>query len=475
MRMQRLLVVILCGIVLSGCKKWEDHNAITDDALTNNLFQQISAETTLSKFTELLKRSGYDTVIASSRVFTVFAPTNDALATLDAGIVNDAAKLKAFVGSHIATQHYFTTSATAVTKIPMLNGKYHSMLNKTVDDAQISTADKYAKNGVLQVINKMLPALNNCWEALEYDATLPAKQKNYMLSLFRNVFDLTHAEQIGVNPVTGEPIYKPGTDSIRTNLFWRNVYDLRDESKEFTLFLLEDAAWDGEVNKFKVLCAANTVDSTTDFSSLETLKDLATDTLWQPATVRDTVYSKFRVKIPVTKTEIVRTVKTSNGIIYIMRKVDITLANKLQEIIIQGENYRTTLVDRRSNTYFRDRINTLTGKDYKDVMVFNHGVANFYLNYRLRNMYSVKYKAYWVAVNDFQAAAFSQKLAISDPATLLLPYTVVNANTFGEVYLGEFPLSTYQPVLDLYLTAANSTTAAVNPLVCDYIRLVPSL
>jgi hypothetical protein len=107
--------------------------------------------------------------------------------------------------------------------------------------------------------------------------------------------------------------------------------------------------------------------------------------------------------------------------------------------------------------------------------VFNHGVANFYLNYRLRNMYSVKYKAYWVAVNDFQAAAFSQKLAINDPTTLLLPYTVVNANTFSEVYLGEFPLATYQTVLDLYLTAANSTTAAVNPLVCDYIRLVPSL
>lgn len=475
MRIKELLVIIVCGITLAGCKKWEDHNAITDEALNTNLLQQISADVTLSKFTELLKRSGYDTVIASSRTFTVFAPTNDALATLDAGMVNDAAKLKAFVGSHIASQNYFTTSATAVIKIAMLNGKYHSMLNKSVDDATISTADKYAKNGVLQVINKILPSLDNCWEVLENDPTFPAKQKTYMLSLFRNVFDLTNAEQIGVNPVTGAPIYKPGTDSIRTNLFWRNVYDLRDETKTFTFFVLEDAAWDAEVDKFKVLCNANTADSTTDFSSMATLKDLVTDTLWQPATIRDTVYSKFHVKIPVTRTEIVRTIKTSNGIIYIMRKVNIQPAHKLQEVIIQGEEYRTTLVDRRSNTYFRDRVNTLTGKDYKDVMVFNHGVANFYLNYRVRNMYSVKYKAYWVAVNDFQAAAFSQKLAIGDPATLLLPYTVVSANTFTEVYLGEFSLSTYQAVLDLYLTAANTTVAATNPLVCDYIRLVPSL
>lgn len=475
MRIFKLLVIISCVITLAGCKKWEDHNAITDEALTKNLLQQISADVTLSKFSELLKKSGYDTVLASSRTFTVFAPTNDALATLDAGVVNDAARLKAFVGSHIASQHYFTTSATAVINVGMLNGKYHRMLDKAIDDATISTPDKYAKNGVLQVINKMLPSLDNCWEAIEHDATLPAKQKAYMLSLFRNVFDLTNAEQTGVNPATGEPIYKPGTDSIRTNLFWRNVYDLRDETKQFTLFLLEDAAWDIEVNKFKVLCNANTPDSTTDFSSMETLKDLATDTLWQPATVRDTVYSKFRVKIPVTRTEIVRTVKTSNGIIYIMRKVDIQPAHKLQQIIIEAENYRSTLSDRRSNTYFRDRVNTLTGQNYKDVMVFNHGVANFYLNYRVRNMYSVKYKAYWVAVNDFQAAAFSQKLAIADPATLLLPYTVVNANTFSEVYLGEFSLATYQAVLDLYLTSANTTVAATNPLVCDYIRLVPSL
>jgi hypothetical protein len=56
-----------------------------------------------------------------------------------------------------------------------------------------------------------------------------------------------------------------------------------------------------------------------------------------------------------------------------------------------------------------------------------------------------------------------------------LPYVNVAANVKSEVYLGEFTMAKYSPVLSLYLTAANSTANAANPLVCDYIKLVPSL
>jgi hypothetical protein len=80
-----------------------------------------------------------------------------------------------------------------------------------------------------------------------------------------------------------------------------------------------------------------------------------------------------------------------------------------------------------------------------------------------------------VAVNDFQTAAYTQKLGIGSPLATLLPYVNVAANVKTEVYLGEFTMTKYSPVLSLYLTAANSTANAANPLVCDYIKLVPSL
>jgi uncharacterized surface protein with fasciclin (FAS1) repeats len=469
------LDIVAAGVFLTGCNKWDDHNAITDNAVTQNLFQQISADTSLSQFTNLLTKSGYDQVIASSKTFTVFAPVNAALATLDAGIVNDPVKLKLFVGNHITGQSWFTTGATAPVRIQMLNGKHNSMLNKTVEDATITVADKYAKNGVLQKINKMLPALNNCWETLEKNTTLPAAQKNYMLSLFRNVFDTTNAVQVGVDPNTGAPVYQPGTDSIFTNLFWRQVGDLRDENKQFTLFILTDTSWDKEVNKFKPFFMTSTTDSTTDLARWCVVKDLATNGAYTVATVPDTIVSVFNVKVPVTKTNIVQTIKTSNGYIYVMSKAEVQLKHKIQQFYIETENYRTTSIDKRGNTFFRDRYNPLTGKDYKDILVYNHGTALFNINYRLRDVYSTKYKAYWVAVNDFQAATFQQKVGIGTATATLLPYVNVVSNTYSEVYLGEFPITFFQPVLDVYLTAANSSGVAVSPLVCDYIRFEPVL
>lgn len=484
LKINKLLIgLTFSGLFFTGCQKWDDHNAITDPALTKNLSEQIKEDANLSKFSELLVKSGYDKVIASSKTFTVYAPTNAALTGLDPAIVNDSAKLSAFVGNHIATQSYFTTGVTAPQRIKMLNGKFQNLLNKSIEDAAIVTSDKYARNGVLQVIDKILPVLSNSWDALQNNASIPAAQKAYMLSLFRKVFDTTNAVQIGVNPTTGEPIYQPGTDSVLTNLFWHDVYDLRDESKQYTLFVLTDAAWSSEVNKFKPFFATSTnnADSTTNFSSWAVVRDLAVEGAYNATTAVDTVLSRFNVKVPVDKAAVVQTIKTSNGVIHIMNKVDVQPRHKILPFTIEAENYRTTSHDRRGNTYFRDRLNISTGNIFRDVNVYNHGVAQFNINYRVNNVYSgVKYKAYWVALNDFQTAAFSQKLAFGTPTanTFTLQnangYTVVNPNVYTEVYLGEVTLSTYQSVLDVYLTAANSTSAAVNPIVCDYIRLVPS-
>ena len=148
--------------------------------------------------------------------------------------------------------------------------------------------------------------------------------------------------------------------------------------------------------------------------------------------------------------------------------------DKIQQFYIEAENYRTTSADRRGNTYFRDRFNSVTNKDFRDVLVFNHGLALFNINYRLNNVYSTKYKVYWVALNDFQTTTFTQKLGIGSAASTTFPYTTVAVNNYNEVYIGEFTLPQYQSFLDIYLVAANTTVAATNPLACDYIRLEPS-
>lgn len=467
-----LFAPILAGMLITGCKKWDDHNAV-DETLKLTLFEQISADTSLSTFTQLLQKTGYDHVISSSRTFTVFAPTNAALAGLDAAIINDTAKLRSFVGNHIATQSYLTTTATPTLRIAMVNGKYHNMPGNTIEDATITNGNRTAKNGVLHVINKMLPVLNNCWETLAGNSAVPAGQKSYMLSLFANVYDTTHAIQTGVDPTTGQPVYQAGTDSVLTNLYWRYVYDLRDESKQYTFFVLVDTAWNSETIKYSPYLQGGDSLTTAGTAKWYVAKDFAIEGLYTPATLPDTLRSKFDVKVPVDKSAIVQSITTSNGIVYIMKKMNVQPKEKLKQFIIQGENYRVTSVDKRGNTYFRDRFNPLTGMNFKDVLVYNHGTALFNINYRIYNVYSMKYKAYWVALNDFQTASFKQKLAIGDPASTGLDYTTVSSNVYSEVYIGDVTIDNYQDFLDLWLVAANSTSAAVDPLVCDYIRLEP--
>jgi len=462
--------------MLLGCSKMNDsRNDITNPALKQNLFELISANPDLSSFAKYLVQTGYDKVISSSKNYTVFAPANSALATLDAAIISNPIKLKLFIGNHIATQLYRTSDVTTTTRISMINGKFSNMMKSKLEDATIKTADNYASNGLLQIMDQSIPALDNCWEFISNNASAPAKQKAFMLSLFRNVFDLTNAVVIGIKPLTGEPIYQTGTDSIFTNLYWNKVHDLKQEQKQFTLFMLEDATWDAEITKFTPYFSTNTTDSNTLVTSWNVVKDFAVDTLYSPTSIPDTIFSKFGTKLPVNKANIVKTIKTSNGIVYIMNKMDVQPASKFKTIVVEAENYASTSNDRRSNTYFRDRFNTLTGLDYKDVLVLNHGIALFNIRYDLPEIPSIKYKAYWVAVNDFQTVTFTQKLGIGSAVSTTFPYTTVDLNKLNEIYIGEFSVPKYAPIFNIFLVAANSTTAAANPLVCDYIKLVPSL
>lgn len=471
-----VFAMLAAAIGFTGCQKATDEqNAVTDPSLKKNLMELISEQSDLSTFAGYLTQTGYDKVIASSRTYTVFAPTNTELASLDAGIKNNADRLKTFVGNHIATQLFYTNNVTTESRIQMMNGKYLNMKGTHIGTANITGKDIYASNGVLQVIDKMQSDIDNCWDVLSTYSGIPANQKAFMLSLFRNVFDPTNAVVIGINPNTGDPIYQPGTDSIYTNLFWNKVADLKDEKKQFTFFVLADAAWDAEQTRWAQYFVTNTPDSNKLVTGWNVVKEFAVDTLYEPATIPDTILSEFGTKLPVERTAIVNTIRTSNGIVYIMNRMNVQPESKFKTIRVEGEQYSGTSHDRRSNTYFRDRYNTLTGQDFSDVLVFNHGVALFNIRYRLSELPSIKYKVYWTALNDFQTANFTMRFAPGASNATTFPYTTVTPNNYDEVYIGEFTLAQYQALYDVYLVAANSTSSAVNPLVCDYFKLVPSL
>ncbi|WP_205509601.1 fasciclin domain-containing protein [Longitalea arenae] len=446
------MMVGLACTILQGCNKWKDHTAITDPELNKNLLQQIEEVPELSRFADLLVKSGYGQLIAGSKNYTVFAPVNAALASLDPSIEADTARLRLFVGNHISNQ-LFKVTGNEPLRLLMINNKYNNLQGHTIEEASITVANRYGKNGYLNIIDKVVPALSNAWEFVNKDPQMPARQKAFLLSQ---------------------------KDSTGTNTYLATIADLRDEKKQYTFFVLADTAWDAELNNFKpffVLESGNT-DSTLDAAGRAVARDLVLDTVYRPAFIPDTVLSRYNTKLGIAKNDIAQTIKLSNGIVYIMRRLPVLPKHKFQPYVIQGEDYQFYRVDRRNVTYLRDKFNPVTGRDMRDVLVWDHNVAQFYLGYHLPNVPAMKYKAYWVALHDninSNTGSFKQLLGIGTFNSSRLAYTTVNPNNFNEVYLGEFTLPYYNAMLNLYLTADNNTNDDANKITVDYIRLEPVL
>lgn len=474
-RLKFITVMLGLALVAATCnKKWDDHNAITDASVANNVYDNISKNTNLSKFAEYLVKTGYDKVIAGSKTYTVWAPTNTALASLDATIVADTAKLKLFVANHISNQTYL--SAIAEQRVAMLNGKYNTVGNNKFDSASITTPDVLAANGVYHVIDKFIPRYDNCWEFMKNSSTVPL-MKTYLLSQDYNYFDPTIATQTGVN-AQGDPIYDTATGLVKKNKFLEDVLDVSDEKNQYTLILMNDASFTTEYNKLSPWFKTGTPDSTNKLTSFWLTKDLVFKGAYTQAQLPDTLVSLTGVKVPVNKPSIIASYKTSNGWVHLMSKVDFTLAYKFPPLIIQGEQPTSFAADRSGNTQYRVRFNTLTGLNFNDILMQNYNYANYFIRYLVRNVPSMRYNAFWVAVNDVQTTPlWNQRLAIdsSNSATTNLPFVTVAYKNYGEVALGQLNITNYRNI-NLYVMGPTtaSTSGGVNSIALDYIKLVPA-
>ncbi len=472
-----IVLFIAAGYFIACNKKWDEHNEITDAAIANNLYQVISKNASLAKFSAMLAQTGYDKVISSSKNYTVWAPTDAALASLDPAIANDAAKLKLFVSNHIANLSYVTPAVGADVRLPMLNGKFNLFTSVKFDSANISTANLYAANGIFHIIDKFIPRTDNCYEFLLNSSAAPLF-KTAVSTLNYIFFDSTKATQIGANPLTGAPIWDSNGAKITRNSFLDKVQNVADESGQYTLIMINDNAYTTEFNKLTPWFKTTTVDSTNNLSAYHLIKDLAFKGAYSASQLPDTLISTFGVKVPIDKSKITASYKTSNGYVHIMSQVNFNLLYKFPPIIIEGESptgFATT--DRSFYTYYRIR-NNAVGVTFKDILMQNYGAANYYINYRLNGVYSMRYNAFWVAVNDVQTTPlWQQRLAIdSSTNATVFPYITVAYKNYSEVPLGQFTINNYRSAFNMYVVgpSTSSTTGGNNSISLDYIKLVPA-
>jgi uncharacterized surface protein with fasciclin (FAS1) repeats len=466
-----ILFLLATVIGLNGCKNAVDeHNEIVNVDFSTDLLQKIATQANLSKFTEYVRSTGYDKLLTSSQTYTVWAPTNDALATLDAAIVSDPVKLKDFVANHIGlTATAAPKSITDTVRVLLQNKKYATMVGPTFEEAAVVGSPAFVKNGALYVIDKPVPTKLNVWDFMLSSSDAPL-QSNFITNLSTQVIDTANATVIGYNS-SGNPIFAPDPPMVSRNLYWNSVADLRVENQQYTFFMLQDATYTAERSRLEPFYANG--------SSFVLVRDLVVKGLYTLDKLPDTLLSTRGVKIPVKKSAIVKSYRSSNGMVYVMNALPFRTKDKVPAFKVEGELPAGFRSDRSGNTLYRLKLDD-KGIAYKDIEVYNHGVAEYYINY-IASVALVKYKVYARAISgaqgDAQVTNFTQRYFMFNPGTLvydLFAAQTVTPLNYAEIYLGDYTPKQFG-TLQIRLMAANTATKDQNTLILDYLRFEPVL
>jgi hypothetical protein len=392
----------------------------------------------------------------------------------------------------------------------MLNGKVLVLdgQSNTLDGITIDVAtEKQLLNGVLSIVNAPVVPRINVWDYIETLAPVN-KHTSYLKSLSGDVFVDSLSTQIGVNE-KGQPIY----DSVFVwqNQFCVDVADLTSEDSTFTFFIVEDAVYDAEYEKFKNFYKVVNGQTPRDSALMNSkvVKDYAFTTAYSRSELPAFLTSIDGVKVPVSDAAVVSEFKASNGYVYVLSACDIAKEEKIKPIVVQAETkdsyYALTTEKGQAYRYLRLRDNS---QDGFDVVVDNWSttvaLSDGYIM-RAGEISSMRYKAYWRAMNDFNSSYrnpvtdlasasydVKQKLGycvaktIGDngrvrefaPPTFITPefvnvprkaaYEGTAENPLDETYLGEVSFTT---VNDIYLQLVPS--ASRMGVTADYIKLVP--
>jgi uncharacterized surface protein with fasciclin (FAS1) repeats len=452
---------------------WDDH---VNEGLTNvnqSLLQRLGEEVNVSIFLDLLKTSGLDKNLDGRNAYTVFAPTNESIQSLVTSLKTDPEALETFVQNHIAVSTHRLNTGGDTVQITMLNGKILDLVNSQIGGVAFAKANQGSANGLYHVINEALMPQQNLWEFI--NSNVDYMQNQFVLSL--NTYNLLDTAAGQDDP----------EDEYLNNEFLHNLADVRVEKDRFTYFVLNNATFEQEVNGFlPYVNYRNEADSSLAISRYHIVKDLIFAQAYDLESLPDQLVSISGVEFPIDKNAIVETIPLSNGYVHVLNTATLPVANKLLDLVIEGEDFIGTTSSVPNSTFVREKMDP-SGNIFRDLMIQNHGVSSLGVRYALPYLLSTNYDVYWRAVNDIQANVFQQRVVMTDinmvedefgelryPTFQEFPYMNVEVRNYNEVYLGEFELAELKRV-NAFLTGAAVTTNGNNTIVADYLRFVPKV
>lgn len=373
------LVLIATVLFCGSCDddRWDDQDV--SGTRSQTLWEVISTRSELSEFKNILQESGYDALLQSSGTYTVLAPVNEAVKTLAAD-----AEPAAVSASHIALLEYNKATLDTMKYLTMSSGKM-----VVLDSLRLQTEEVVCRNGILRFARYATGNQPNIYEALEGLAD-EYKMARFILSLGDSVMDMGKSVQVGLDPVTNQPIYD--TIMMFTNPLFDRV-PINNNDSLVSLVLLDDATFDALSAKYwPYLKQHNGLHREADYVTTFKIDSAKTTEVANSEVVCDMVcyldhaagqdyVSTGGVRLNMSGATVSRTISASNGNIQIASGVNIRLRdNKIKDVYIQAQDYYKT-----NETYVFTRV-TPTAMGGYDVVLCGADTMR-------------TYKAYYVAVD----------------------------------------------------------------------------
>lgn len=242
-----LLALIMSVISLSSCENetWNQHYQVDNKIASNKtLWETIKGNSNLTEFAWAVRVSGYDKILSSSQMFTVWAPTNSVLNIDTTQLSPDSLVItKQFVENHISRYSY-SASGTFDKRIVLLNKKITRFKSNGAEFSfagiKLVEINSISNNGVLHVVENPFKFFPNIWEYLATNRDLDSI-KNYLYSFNVITFDPTKSVPGDVNE-EGNIVY---LDSVKynNNMMFRILGRLNNEDSSYVAILPTNTAW----------------------------------------------------------------------------------------------------------------------------------------------------------------------------------------------------------------------------------------
>jgi Secreted and surface protein containing fasciclin-like repeats len=398
-----IIVTLIVALSAVSCSDvWDEHyNSEPLNKSNLNLYQYISADTTLSKFTRMLQITHYDSLLSQSQSYTVWAPTNASLAGVD---LKDSVAVSNIVGNHITRFSYSTSILGSMSKILRMFDKKLLPFEKTATGfafagKTIIKPDLATKNGIVHIVGEYAPYTYSFWEYINNTPGLDSL-KTYLNSMTVKTYDLTASFQDGVFV---DSVFKS------TNIILDKIAALNTEDSIYTAILPTNAAWSEAYARiapyFKSTVAEGGAISQMKNARLTLVKDLfyrgklinsytALDTL--KTTLGNKLADPTRLFIGAQKAEL------SNGFAYSTDKINIQPTESwFPEIRVEAEWASFAAGDLVNYTqYPMSSIGTgyaISGGYFmKAESQTNSSISKLYANFQIPRTLSAKYNIYCV-------------------------------------------------------------------------------